>query len=263
MQQGQPEQPAPKAIEFKNIHLIASGPLAISDQQVLSELKAGPLIEDGTNWPQEAITVIKDVLQSSGYFKASVEKPQVETIAGTKQQKLVNMIVRVDPGLQYRLSEMKFLKGTQFDEGQMRALFPVEQGDIFDKHKIGKGMEDLRRAYGEKGFVNFAAVPYLDFDDQHATIALTWELDEGKQFRVANFAILGLDPAVSNKVVDESGLKPGNVFNAKLLDDFFSQNKSVLPKDASAEDDVTRTLDERAGTVNLILDVRRCPTIRQ
>jgi len=257
----QPEQsePAPKVVQFKNVHLNSSKPLAVSDEQVLSELKTEPQIVDNRRWPQEAITIIEDALKSRGYFKAIVREPVVETVTESKQQKVVNMTVQVDPGLQYRLSAIRFARATQFDAKRLRAFFPVQQGEIFNTHRIGRGMEVLRRAYGEKGFVNFTAVPYLDFDDQNGTIALTWDLEEGKQFRVANFAVLGLEPALSSKLIEESGLRPGNIFNAKLLDDFFNRNKSVLPKDANTEEDVTRTLDERAGTINLTLDFRRCP----
>jgi outer membrane protein insertion porin family len=41
----------------------------------------------------------------------------------------------------------------------LRHLFPIKDGDIISREKIGKGLENLRKVYGQFGYINFTSVP--------------------------------------------------------------------------------------------------------
>ncbi len=41
----------------------------------------------------------------------------------------------------------------------LRAQFNMKDGDYFNATLIGKGLENLRKAYGQLGYINFTAVP--------------------------------------------------------------------------------------------------------
>ena len=74
----------------------------------------------------------------------------------------------------------------------MRSLFPIKDGDIFSREKIGKGLENLRKAYGELGYINFTS------DSEHRLstrtkrlVFLDIDVDEGKQFFVRRIEFQG------------------------------------------------------------------------
>lgn len=257
-QQQQPESPAPKTIRFKSIHLNSSEPLAISEQQILTELQASSAIDDRAAWPQDALAAVQQIFQHHGYFRAVLDHGFMETVTHRKQEETVNLTAEVKPGKQYRLDRIVFANATQFDDRQLREFFPIEQGDIFDTSKIGRGIEALRNAYGERGFIDFAAVPSTTQDEARSTIVLKIEVDEGRQFRIGKFELVGLDTTLAETLVANSGLTPGSIFNTRWLDLFFERNKSLLPPGAAAENDSIRKLDEQRGIVDLTIDFRGC-----
>lgn len=95
----------------------------------------------------------------------------------------------------------------------LRVLFPIKDGDIFDRNAIAKGLENLREAYGELGYINFTSVPDTKFDDDKKLCFLEIDMDEGKQFYVSSIDIVGADPQVLNDLP----LTPGHVYNVRLV----------------------------------------------
>ena len=41
----------------------------------------------------------------------------------------------------------------------LRAQFAIKDGDYFNYTAVGKGLENLRKAYGSLGYINFVADP--------------------------------------------------------------------------------------------------------
>ena len=74
---------------------------------------------------------------------------------------------QVEEGLQYTLGEITFKNNKVIsDVAALRGLFPINDGDIFSREKIAKGLENLRKAYGDRGYINFTSVPDTKFDDE-------------------------------------------------------------------------------------------------
>jgi len=64
----------------------------------------------------------------------------------------------------------------------LRGLFAIKDGEVFDRKKFAKGLENLKAAYGTQGFINYAPIPTPSFDEQKKTVSWEVEIDEGKQF---------------------------------------------------------------------------------
>jgi outer membrane protein assembly factor BamA len=203
------------------------------------------------------------VWQQQGYFLAAVAKPTADELHDAPLERTVAITVDIHAGQAYRLNGIEIRNATQFAATELRPLFPIQQGDIFDTHKIQQGIENLRKAYGARGFINFVAVPATQIDETHALITLLVEVEEGKQFRIGKVEVLGLDPVLSEKLLRESGLEPGKIFDASLLDKFFERNKLILPSDAKPKENARRVLDESHGTVDITMDFRVCPQAAQ
>ena len=48
--------------------------------------------------------------------------------------------------------------------------------------KSRKGLENLQKAYGQLGYINFTSIPNTTFDEQKKLVFLDIDVDEGKQF---------------------------------------------------------------------------------
>jgi len=115
---------------------------------------------------------------------------------------------------------------------------------------IAKGLENLRNAHGECGYINFTPVPSTTFNDEKKLASLEIAMDEGKQFYVSGIDILGADP----QVLKDLRFTKGQIYNVRLVDLFLRQH---LPgADVNDPRIQQRSLGERNGTVALTFDFR-------
>ena len=230
--------------------------------QLVAEIKHHEFQAD-SDWLAELAEVpVRNAWQEHGYFTV-LPTAESQVLSRDSTTLHVSVTVHVKEGLQYRLSEVRF-QSTQdprpgsdlFPLGELRQQIPLRDGDLFNAERVREGLEALQRLYGSKGYVDFTSEPRTDVDNEHQTISLTIVLSEEKQYRVGSVEVLGLDPALENLL--RSLIRPGEIFNPQILNNFYKEHKSVLPPGASPEnDEVLR--DVRNATVALRLDFRPCP----
>ncbi len=208
--------------------------------------------------------------QNRGYFKVLVQDPKT-VIHDTGHKgfhipllqsgpgKAVSITMPIEEGDRYTLGEITF-KGNKAiaNTKALRAVFPIKDGDIFDRSKIAKGLESLRKAYGQIGFINFTSIPDTRFDEAKKQVFLDIDLDEGKQFSVRRIEFSGNTTTRDKVIRREIILEEGQVYNQQLWEislqrlnqlGYFEQLK---PDDPNVTE---RHLDEKNGTVDLTLKV--------
>jgi outer membrane protein insertion porin family len=195
--------------------------------------------------------------QNHGYFNVLVTD-EGSTVTSTPDSERVVLSVHVDEGLQYKLGGITFRNNRAISNmNALRALFPIKDKDIFSREKVAEGLENVRKAYGEFGYINYTGVPETSFDDERKLAFLEIDMDEGKQFYLSRVGILGLDAPSQRKVLKD--LRVGQIYNQRLFQLSLEKNASLL---RFLHDDpwhVAKQIDERMGTVEIVLDARPCP----
>lgn len=187
-----------------------------------------------------------------GYFKAQVSS-DAHVLSSNSAGERIALSVHVDEGPQYRLAQITFKNNKAVsNEKVLRALFPLKDGDIFSREAIAKGLEHLRKAYGQLGYINFTLVPQTIFNDGNQTVSLAVDVDEGKQFYVSSIDVIGADP----KVLKDLALKPGQIYNARLIEAFLQ--KHLPGAEVNDPHVVEKSLDEHTGTVALTFNFKAC-----
>jgi outer membrane protein assembly factor BamA len=139
----------------------------------------------------------------------------------------------------------------------LRSLFPIKDGDVFSRERIATGLENLRKAHQNFGYINFTSVPNTRFDEKRKGILLDIDVDEGKQFYVKEVDVLGLSEPAQREILQDFPV--GKIYNARIFELFLKEHSSLLHFSADDPRHVKKTLDERAGTVLITLDARPCP----
>jgi outer membrane protein insertion porin family len=250
-------------IKIRRIAFKGNVGLSASELQRIARSLQKTTWDDGSDWLQEIQGRLADAWRRQGYFQQKVRVEERE-LAHNDQAIDAGLIVHVDAGRQYRLEEIHFLNGKQFPEEQMRQAFPIRGGDVFDTHKIQRGLEHLRKLYGDKGFINFTAAPDTQIDQKLRRISLNIDIEEGKQFRISSVKVVGLDSNLASRLLEQSKLRTGEIFSSSNLEEFFRRNKAVLPPDVIPEDDTQRIVNDAGGTVALQMNLVRfqgCPKL--
>lgn len=210
---------------------------------------------DISNLADEAAERVRAAYQNEGYFKVQVEAGAQQDASG--QAGSYDIVIRTTSlGLQYRLGSVNIIKATHFSAQQLRDLFPIQRGEIFSREKIAEGLEELRRFYGSQGYINSTAVPDTEFDDDKATVDITVDIDEGKQFRVRSIDVLGVDPNAKSRVLGLLDIKPGDAYSSAAWVQSLRQFPNVAPNDPRV---VQTRVDEREGLVDVVLDFSASP----
>jgi outer membrane protein insertion porin family len=208
--------------------------------------------------------------QNRGYFKVLVDDPRTE-IHDTGHTgfhipwiqpgagKSVDILMPIEEGDRYRLGKITFKNNKAISNvNALRSLFPMKDGEIFSREKIAKGMENLRKAYGVAGYINFTTVPDTSFDDEKKLVNLAFDVDEGKQFYVRRIEFQGNTTTRDKVIRREIALEEGQVYNSRFWELSLLRLNQLGYFDQLKPDDPNTTerhLDEKNGTVDLTLKV--------
>jgi outer membrane protein insertion porin family len=245
---------------MKNLHPIGI-PKSIFLESLFSKtFDASKLEEDSER--------VRDALQHYGYFKATVDDPKtnLRTIGKgmhiplfqKRPAKVMDITIPLEEGQRYRLKAITFKNNKAIaDTSKLRSLFPIKDGDIFDTHLLQKGIENLRKAYGTIGYINFSDVPTFDPDDEKKLITVNIEVEEGKPYYVRRIEFQG-NTTTRDKVIRRQLLvQEGQVFNAQYWDiSILRLNQLNYFEALKPEDDTERKLDDANGTVDLTVKVK-------
>lgn len=200
---------------------------------------------------------LRGALQNRGYFRAKVTAG-ARSLGGDSSEERFLVTAHIDEGSQYHLGDIRFVRSTVFPEHQLREAVPLRDVAIFDVSLVREGMEQLRKLYSARGYIDFTATPETNVDDWLERISLVFRLDEQPQFRIGSFSVLGLDPSLEAAL--RSIIRPGEYYNQQAVHDFLRANERLLPPDAASDPigslggrRITRT-----GILDLVFDARPC-----
>jgi len=197
---------------------------------------------------------IDGFLRNHGYFRAT-SRAKAKLVGGDLTHKHFRVTIQLVAGRQYRLEKIRFEGDRAFSEEELRPLIRLREGDVFDVSKVREGLDAIYRNYGSKGFVDATPEPITEIDEAHGRISLTIKVDEQQQYRVGRFEILGLDQELESQL--KSLLKPGEIYNSRLVYDFFREHEAVLPNDVWPES-MRINRDTRTCLLSGVFDFRTC-----
>ena len=92
----------------------------------------------------------------------------------------------VEEGQKYYLRNFNFVGMKLFRTSDLiaKSVFGMSPGDVFSTQKLQKGIENLRKLYGDFGYIDFVPEPDPEPVPGGNNVDLTINVDEGKQFFV-------------------------------------------------------------------------------
>ena len=209
--------------------------------------------------------------RDNGYFQARVTdhaidivdvggaKFKLPLIHPNKPGKNANLTLNIEEGRLYRLNSINFVGVKLFrtPETLMRPVFQMQKGDVFSTAKLRKGLEELRKLYGQFGYIDFVTEPNIEPVPGTDKIDLTLNFDEGKQFFVRRIDFSGNTTTRDKVIRRELLIDEGDVYNTRLWELSIlrlNQLGYFDPLKADSAADVKR--DQKTSTVDLTLKVK-------
>ncbi len=210
---------------------------------------------------------VRQVYRDKGYYNAAVETPrtQVRDEGGLSlltfrpnKGKRIDILLPIEEGDRYKLTAIKFTGNKAVQNVRaLRNTFAIKDGEYFNATLVGKGLENLKKAYGQLGYINFGAIPKFDFDDAKKTMVMTVDIDEGKPFYVSRIEITGNTLTRDRVIRRELMLEEGQVYNSQLWEySLLRLNQLDYFDPLKVDQDSEAHQDTEAGTVDLLLKVK-------
>ncbi len=210
---------------------------------------------------------VRWAFQDRGYFRAQVVDPitHVRDAGGLNpftlrpsKGKRIDILTSVEEGERYRLGGITFTGiKSNINPKALRTLFAEKDGDYFNRTLFSKGLEELRKAFGAQGYIDFTPQPVPRFDEAKKLIYLDINIEEGKQYYVSRIEFSGNTLTRDKVIRRELMLEEGQVYNSRLWDLSLQRlNQLNYFETLKSEQDSTQHLNADDGTVDLLLKLK-------
>jgi outer membrane protein insertion porin family len=209
--------------------------------------------------------------QEHGYFTARVTESMVTMrqtggqgmhiplIHPNKPGTAADVSLTVEEGKLYHLNNITFtgVKFFRTPEALMTPLFQMAKGDVFSTAKLRKGLENMRKLYGDFGFIDFVAEPSFEPMADSGLMDMSLSVDEGHQFFVRRIDFSG-NLTTRDKIIRRQLLiDEGQIFNNRLWElSILRLNQLGYFEPLKAEDAADIKRDTKTNTVDITLKVR-------
>ena len=211
---------------------------------------------------------VRQAYQDRGYLRGGpVGEPQTHLRNDTglslftfrpKKGKRIDIHMNIEEGERYRLAGITFTGNKAAPNTKaLRAIFTEKDGQVFNMTAFRKGLDNLRKAYSEMGYINFTAVPNPTFDDAKHTVSWNIDIDEGKQFTVSRIEFQGNTVTRDFVIRRELLLQEGQVYNSHLWElSLLRLNQLDYFNPLRVDQDSETHQNTENGTVDLLLKVQ-------
>ncbi len=202
--------------------------------------------------------------QERGYLQVQVGDPLSRIFEGprgympmlrkTREQFLVE--IPIDAGEQYRLGELKVNNCGMLKCDFIASLFRMNKGDILNYKRVKSTIDDIKKLYGNYGFIDADLIPEQTPHPDTKTIDLSFNLDPGKQFTVHHIEFEGNTKTRDKVMRREFMLAEGAPFSTRLLDVSVQKLNMLGYFDKIEDKDYTVTPDQKTTSVDVTVKVK-------
>jgi outer membrane protein insertion porin family len=261
-------------IEFEG-NKVFSSPYLRSQMKLVKELGLFTTFTSKDIYHKEKLDADLDRLRvlvyaDHGYLKARFGEPRVEEVGqvgtwlpliGHKGRGL-KVVVPIDEGRQYRAGEVKVEDNTEFTADEIKSVVGLKSGDVIKGYSVvQKGLENLKKLYGSRGYIQFNSGFVPEFKDDPSDPSkgvadITFSVEEGKQYVLHRIEFIGNTFTRDNVLRREVLLNEGERYNDQLWDLSILRLNQLGYFEQVKKDDATINTNEKEGQVDLTLKVQ-------
>lgn len=182
--------------------------------------------------------------QMHGYYRAQVRARAEESTHDAQ-----SVVLTVREGPQYRLGLITIAGNRVVDTDLLVSVVPFRPGEVFDSEKIKEGVDNLRKAYADIGYLEFSSHLTPEVDDERHVVEINWDLREGRPFFVRTIQFEGASPAMEDALRSQLLLKSGSVYSEGAMQKSLDKMRKMLPPLAGL--DAELSYDNERGVVEV------------
>jgi outer membrane protein insertion porin family len=220
------------------------------------------------------LKLVQFYMRSKGYLQARTGEPRVEGLGRrttgfflplpflSSTDEALRVTVPITEGKLYRIGSLKVEGNSIYSEQVITSIIDLKPGDIANGERIGKALqEDLKKAYGSQGFIQYEYDVEPTFKDNPAKpdegiVDFLFTITEGKQFTLRRLEFLGNNFTRDNVLRREILVNEGDVYDQRRFEiSVLRLNQLGFFDPLDAERDADFRTDEEEALVDINLKV--------
>jgi outer membrane protein insertion porin family len=237
-----------------------SDPLANGDpaiRQRLSDIVGKPFSRSAIELFE--FEQVRPVYLSHAFLRVQFSRPRPR-LAGNANNSLPNqavVLLPVDPGPSYIWRGVRWGGSSTLSESELDKLAELRPGDPANGLKIEATWEAVRRAYGQRGYLDVNVDPAPQFDENAKCVSYAVSITEGPQYHMGSLVLTGLSLEGERRIRAGWRIAPGAVFDVSAYDQFLDSGiKQAFAGLSVHYDRIGRFLqqDPKTGKVDVLID---------
>jgi outer membrane protein assembly factor BamA len=215
-------------IEIRNVEFDGAGLTELPLLQAAGKVLQGREYSRKVVMDEERLG-FQPIYLKRGYLKARFAPAQTKVIKSEEDKTQVDVSVPVDPGQQYKLTEIHWAGNSVFSEDQLQPLIHLKAGEPADAVQLSDDLMAVSRLYGTKGYMSPKIVPVPDMDDATLKVNYKIEITEGNIYKMGEFEVRGLDDKAKSRMLFFWKLKEGDTYDSSYIQRFLKDTAKELP----------------------------------
>lgn len=209
-------------------------------------------------------TNMKAYYKENGYMQVQVGEPITRIFEGprgvvpmfrkTKEQFFIE--IPIEAGDQYRVGKLELQNCGDFKCDFLVRAFGLKKGDVVNFKKVKDTLDQIKKLYGNLGYINWSYLPEQSFDQKNKTMDLILNFQPDKRFFVDRINFLGNTKTRDKVMRREFVLEEGKVFSSAALDMSVLRLNQLGFFDKIEEKDYEVKPDDKNATVVVDLKVK-------
>jgi len=156
-----------------------------------------------------------------GYLRAHFKEPAAAPEAPPSRcADGVALTIPVDEGVVYSWDAAEWSGNQTLTKEDLTSALGMKTGEVADGDKIDKGLKDVRKAYGRRGYLAASFKETIEFDDATRRVSYRFNVNEGSRYFMGNLIVNGLPAEEVERLKAKWTLGSNAVFDESYLDDF-------------------------------------------
>ena len=188
-----------------------------------TDLKKGKIVNE--NLLTTTKNYIENKYKKDGFYNAKVAINTIPDSTGNE----VKMVVNIDRGSKVKVSKIDFEGNTKISDSKLKSAFkntktrnPIRifKSSKYIKEKYKEDLSSVIGKYKENGYRDARIVSdSVAYDKKKNTVAIKVKLEEGRKYYFGDIRYLGNTVYTDNYLNSYLGIKKGDVYNGKILEE--------------------------------------------
>jgi outer membrane protein insertion porin family len=214
---------------------------------------------------EQDIQTIRTMYIDEGFLEAQVSAQK----EFTEDKRNARLVFNIEEGPRFRVNQVSFVGNTVFSSDELAGRITLGQGEYYTALALRRDLERLQDTYGEIGFINASATSSRTFLDPSAQapqwaadakdpalLNVTFDIQEGQQYRVGQVLIRGNSVTYDRVIRRELRFHPEQLYNTVAV----KESRRSLLESRLFEDVTIVPVGQEPGVRDALVNVREGQT---